>query len=267
MLNNVNFCDIFINTIIQHKGKESMSGLGTAVNAVAVIVGGLIGTLFGKKISENIRESMMKASGVAVIFIGISGTLSGLLNINTPTENASDKTLMMIISLILGTFIGELLKIESRLDTFGAFLKKKTNSENDSGFVSAFVNTSLIVCVGAMAIVGAIEDGINGNHSTLFAKSLLDFIIVITMSSTLGNGCIFSFIPIVLLQGSVTALSYFSQSLLNVGTVIADMSTVGNVLIFCVGINICFGKKFKVGNMLPSLVIAVIYSAIDYYLR
>lgn len=245
-----------------------MSGLGTLVNAAAVIAGGLVGSLFGKKINKNIRESMMRASGVAVIFIGISGALSGLLTVSvTDGTLSTDKTLLLIVSLIAGTLIGESIKIEKHVNTFGEFLKRKTKSDTDNGFVGAFVNTSLVVCVGAMAIVGAIEDGINGNHSTLFAKSLLDFIIVIAMSSTLGKGCIFAFVPIAVLQGSVTALAKFAEPFLSIGSVISDMSLVGNVLIFCVGINICFGKKFNVGNMLPSLVAAIAYSIIKYYLR
>ena len=117
-----------------------------------------------------------------------------------------------------------------------------------------------------MAVVGAIEDGAGGNPSTLFAKALLDFLIVIIMTSTLGKGCIFAFIPIALLQGSITALAKFMEPLLSVGTIISDMSLVGNVLIFCVGINICFGKKFRVGNMLPSLIVAVIYAVISYFI-
>ena len=244
-----------------------MPGIGTIVNVVAVILGGIAGLLFGKKIKEDIRQSLMKAAGVAVIFIGTSGALSGLLRVS---ENADGTlttygALMMIVSLIIGTLSGELLKIEKKLDRFGEWLKIKTNATEDGGFVGAFVNTSLIICVGAMAVVGAIEDGISKNPSTLFAKALLDFLIVIIMTSTLGKGCIFAFIPIGIFQGTITALSKFAEPLLSMGTVISDMSLVGNVLIFCVGINICFGKKFNVGNMLPSLIVAIIYSVIGFY--
>ena len=243
-----------------------MPGIGTIVNVIAVIIGGLAGLIFGKKIREDIRASLMKASGVAVIFIGISGALSGLMKLGADGTLTTDGALMMIISLIIGTLMGELIKIEDRLDRFGEWLKKKTGATEDGGFVGAFVNTSLIICVGAMAVVGAIEDGINRDPATLFAKALLDFLIVIVMTSTLGKGAIFAFIPIGIFQGSITALSQLAQPLFSVGTVISDMSLVGNVLIFCVGINICFGKKFRVGNMLPSLIIAIIYSLINFYL-
>ncbi len=245
-----------------------MPGIGTIVNVAAVILGGILGLLFGKKIKLEIRDSLMKVAGVAVIFIGTSGALSGLLRV----ADANDGTLttygalMMIISLIIGTLIGEIIKIEKKLDRFGQWLKIKSHATEDGGFVGAFVNTSLIICVGAMAVVGAIEDGIGGNPTTLFAKALLDFLIVIIMTSTLGKGCIFAFIPIGIFQGSITLLSKFAEPLLSMGTVISDMSLVGNVLIFCVGINLCFGKKFNVGNMLPSLIVAIIYSVIGYYL-
>lgn len=243
-----------------------MPGIGTIVNVIAVILGGIAGLVFGKKIKSDIRDSLMKAAGVAVIFIGISGALSGLLKITPQGTLSTDKALMMIISLIVGTLLGELIKIENKLDRFGEWLKIKARATEDGGFVGAFVNTSLIICVGAMAVVGAIEDGINRDPATLFAKALLDFLIVIVMTSTLGKGCIFAFIPIGIFQGTITALSKFAEPLFSVGTVISDMSLVGNVLIFCVGINICFGKKFRVGNMLPSLIAAIIYSLIDFYI-
>lgn len=245
---------------------NTMPGIGTIVNVIAVILGGIAGLVFGKKIKSDIRDSLMKTAGVAVIFIGISGALSGLLKITEEGTLSTDKALMMIISLIVGTLLGELIKIEDKLDKFGEWLKIKAHATEDGGFVGAFVNTSLIICVGAMAVVGAIEDGINRDPATLFAKALLDFLIVIVMTSTLGKGCIFAFIPIGIFQGTITALSKFAEPLFSVGTVISEMSLVGNVLIFCVGINICFGKKFRVGNMLPSLIAAIIYSLIDFYI-
>ncbi len=243
-----------------------MPGIGTLVNVIAVILGGVIGMIFGKRIKSDIRDSLMKTAGAAVIFIGVSGALTGLLKINSDGSLTTNGALMMIISLIIGTLTGELIKIEKRLDRFGEWLKIKAKATEDGGFVGAFVNTSLVICVGAMAVVGAIEDGIGGNPATLFAKALLDFLIVIIMTSTLGKGCIFAFIPIGIFQGTITLLSKFMEPVLSTGTIISDMSLVGNVLIFCVGINICFGKKFNVGNMLPSLIVAIIYSAISLYI-
>lgn len=242
-----------------------MPGLGTIVNAGAVILGGLAGMLFGKKINENIRDSLMKILGLCVMFLGAAGAFSGMLKINADGGIETYGTMLMIASLVIGTLLGELIKIENGLERFGEWLKKKVKAEKDTGFTSAFVNTSLVICVGAMAVVGSIEDGLTGDHTTLFAKALLDFLIVIIMSSTMGLGCLFAFIPIGILQGSITALAKLCEPVLSMGTVIGDMSLVGSIMIFCVGVNLAFGKKFRVGNMLPSLVVAVIYSVIVYY--
>lgn len=241
-----------------------MPGLGTLVNAAAVIAGALCGMLFGKKINESIRDSLMKILGLCVMFLGAGGAFSGMLKINGGKIETYG-TMLLIASLTMGTLIGELIRIENGLDRFGSWLKKKVKAENDTGFTAAFVNTSLVVCVGAMAVVGAIEDGLTGDHTTLFAKALLDFLIVMIMSSTMGLGCLFAFIPITLLQGSITALSKLCEPVLSMGSVISDMSLVGSVMIFCVGVNLSFEKKFRVGNMLPSLIIAIAYSVISYY--
>ncbi len=244
-----------------------MPGIGTIVNVLAVIAGGMAGIMFGKKIKPEIRDSLMKTAGIAVIFVGLSGALSGLIKISEDGKYLlTDGALMMIISLVAGTLSGELIKIEKGLDRFGEWLKRKTGASDDKGFVGAFVSTSLVICVGAMAVVGSIEDGLKGDPTTLYAKALLDFLIVIVMSSTLGKGCIFAFIPIAIFQGGITALSGLAEPLFSIGSVISDMSLVGNVLITAVGINICFGKKFNVGNMLPSLVIAIIYSLVEFYI-
>ncbi|MBE6813629.1 MAG: DUF554 domain-containing protein [Ruminococcaceae bacterium] len=239
-----------------------MPGLGTIVNVVAIILGAGLGMLFGKKINEKIRTSLTAVLGLSVMFVGASGAMSGMLKaVGTDGSIETYGTMMMIISLVVGTLIGEVLKIEDRLEKFGEWIKKKVHAHNEQGFVPAFVNTSLVVCVGAMAVVGSVEDGLLGSHTTLFAKALLDFLIVIMMASTMGLGCLFSFVPVGILQGSITALSKLAEPVLSYGTVIADLSLVGSVMIFAVGVNLAFGKKFRVGNMLPSLIIAVAYSA------
>ena len=242
-----------------------MHGLGTLVNAGGVIVGSLIGILFGKKLNENIRKSLLSVLGLCVCFVGVAGAITGLVKIDENGTLQTNGTIMMIICLAVGTFLGEVLKIEHWLEKFGTWLKKKAKAENDEGFVGAFVGTSLVVCVGAMAIVGAIEEGLTGNHSTLFAKALLDFLIVMMMSSTMGIGCLFAFIPITILQGSITLLAGVCQQFLNVGTVVSDISTVGSVMICAVGLNLVFDKKFNVGNMLPALVLTAIWSLCSYH--
>lgn len=242
-----------------------MPGIGTLVNAAAVICGALIGMFFGKKINDSVRESLLNVLGLCVFFVGAAGALAGMLSADENGKLTANGTLMMIICLSAGTFIGELLKIEHGLEKFGGWLKGKVGAHGDSGFVNAFVSTSLVVCVGAMAVVGSIEDGLEGDHSTLFAKSLLDFLIVMMMSSTMGIGCLFAFIPITVLQGSVTALAGVCERFLNVGTAVSDISLVGSVMIAAVGLNLLMPKKFHVGNMLPSLVLTAAYSLCTYY--
>lgn len=240
---------------------NTLKGLGTAVNVCAVIAGGLIGTLFGKKIKESIQDSLMKVLGLSVMFVGLSGALSKMLIIEDG-RLSSYGTLMMIISLSLGTLIGELINIEKYLEKFGDKLKEKFKAKNDGGFTDAFVNSSLVVCVGAMAVVGSLQDGLTGDHATLFAKSLLDFLIIIVMASSMGIGCLFSFIPIGIFQGSITLLAELIKPYVTT-SLVDDISLVGSVMIFAVGVNSVFNKKFRVGNMLPALLVTAVYSIVS----
>ncbi len=232
-----------------------MIGLGTIINFSAVILGGIIGILFKKGINEQIQKTLMQACGVAVIFIGISGTLEHMLIISDNSIQVQG-TMLLIFSLVIGTIIGELLKIEQKMDNLGTKIKKIAKRENDSLFVDGFVNVSLIICVGAMAIVGSIQDGINGDYSMLVAKSILDCIIVMVFASTYGIGAAFAAIPILLYQGAITLIAAFAGSFVS-DQLLADLSFIGSALIFCVGVNVAFGKKFKVASMLPAILIPV----------
>lgn len=236
-----------------------MPGLGTLVNCAAIILGGLAGMLFGKKIKEELRDSLLKVLGVCVIVTGLAGTLSNMLKVTEEGSLSAEGTLMMIVCLSAGTLLGEIIGIERLLEKFGAFLKRKF-AKNDEGFTSAFVNASFVVCVGAMAVVGSLQDGLGGNHDTLFAKSLLDFLIILAMASGMGIGCAFSAIPVAILQGGITLFAKLLEPVLSVGTVVSDLSLVGNIMIACIGINLSFGKKFRVGNMLPALMLTVVWS-------
>lgn len=146
------------------------------------------------------------------------------------------------------------------MDTLGRKIKELAKAEEDSRFVDGFVNVSLIICVGAMAIVGAIQDGMSGDYSLLAAKAILDLVIVMVFASTYGKGAVFSAVPILIYQGSITIAAAFAGSFLS-EVMIEDLSFIGSALIFCVGINIGFGKKFRVGNLLPALLVPVIYRA------
>jgi uncharacterized membrane protein YqgA involved in biofilm formation len=232
-----------------------MHGLGTIINVGAIIVGGLFGMLFGRFIKERHREALCKACGLAVIFIGTAGALKSMFSVQDG-KIVYGGDFLIIVCLTLGALIGELINIEGGFERFGAWLKKKTKSSGDNNFIEGFVNASFTVCIGAMAIVGSINDGIYGDYSILVTKAILDFIIVMVMAASLGKGTIFSAIPVAILQGGVTALSVVIKPIMT-ETALLYLSVVGNILIFCVGINLVFGKKIKVANLLPSIILAI----------
>ena len=164
--------------------------------------------------------------------------------------------MLIIACLALGALIGEAVNIEDRFEAFGEWLKMKSGNAKDKKFVEGFVTASLTVCIGAMAIVGAIQDGILGDYSVLVTKAILDLIIIMVMSCTWGKGCAFSAIPVALLQGTVTALSTFIKPIMT-PEALANLSMIGSILIFCVGLNLVWGKKIRVANLLPAIVLAV----------
>lgn len=234
-----------------------MIGLGTLINTAAVIVGGLIGLCLKNGIKKGVQDSLMHACGVATIFIGASGALSKMLVFRDGMIETQG-TMLLVLSLVIGSAIGEWLDIERRMDGIGEKIKKAVKAQNDNHFVDGFVNVSLIICVGAMAIVGSIQDGISGDYSMLAVKAILDLIIVVIFAATYGIGAVFSALPILVYQGSITLIAAFCGNFVS-DVIISDLSFVGSVLIFCVGVNIAFGKKFRVGNMLPALIIPVVY--------
>lgn len=236
-----------------------MIGLGTIINTAAVIVGGLLGLCFKRGLKKNLQDILMQTCAVATIFIGAAGTLSHMLVIEEG-HISTRGSLLLIFSLVLGGLLGEALSIEEKMDTLGRKIKELAKAEEDSRFVDGFVNVSLIICVGAMAIVGAIQDGMSGDYSLLAAKAILDLVIVMVFASIYGKGAVFSAVPILIYQGSITIAAAFAGSFLS-EVMIEDLSFIGSALIFCVGINIGFGKKFRVGNLLPALLVPVIYRA------
>lgn len=171
----------------------------------------------------------------------------------------SGSTMMLIGSLAIGALAGEWVNLEKHMESFGIWLKQKTRSEGDAGFVDGFVSASLTVCIGAMAVVGAIQDGIYGDYSILAAKAAMDLIIVMVMTASMGKGCLFSAIPVAVFQGAVTMLARLVEPLMT-KTALDNLSLVGSVLIFCVGLNLVWGKKVRVANMLPSVLVAGIWA-------
>ncbi|MCR4926142.1 MAG: DUF554 domain-containing protein [Clostridiales bacterium] len=235
-----------------------MPGLGTLINCAGVIGGGFLGLLFGKGLKKRFQDIMICVCGLSVIFIGVSGALQKMLVIDTSSGSISVKgTLMMIFSLLLGAVAGELIDIDKRAETFGAWLKKKSKSEKDALFVDGFVSASLTICIGAMSVLGPINDVLYKDYTILITKTILDAIIVMALASSMGKGPIFSVLPLILVQGFFTAVAKLIEPILNEAA-LTNLSLVGSILIFLIGINLVFGKKIKVANFLPSLIFAVI---------
>lgn len=232
-----------------------MVGLGTIINSAAIVVGGIFGLLFGKFMKERIQDTLLKACGVCVLFIGIAGAMEGMLKISG-SSLSSDRSMFIVASIALGAVVGEILNIEHGFERFGEWLKVKTGNAKDKGFVNGFVTASLTVCIGAMAVIGAIRDGISGDYSILVTKAILDTIIIMVMTCSLGRGCIFSAIPVFVFQGIITALARLIKPLMTTAA-LANLSLVGSILIFCIGVNTVWDKRIKVANLLPSLVFAV----------
>lgn len=239
-----------------------MYGLGTIINTAAILVGGLGGALFGRFLSDSCQDTLTKVCGVSTLFIAVSGALEGMLTVENGAVT-SGGAMLIIGCLAIGAIIGELLKIEDAFERFGQWLKVKTGNARDKGFVNAFVTASLTVCIGAMAIVGSIQDGITRDYSILATKAVLDLIIIMVMSCSLGKGAVFSAIPVAVFQGSITALAGLIRPLMT-DAALANLSLVGNILIFCVGINLVWGKKIKVANLLPAILVAVIAAFLPF---
>jgi uncharacterized membrane protein YqgA involved in biofilm formation len=220
--------------------------IGTLVNTLAIIAGGLLGLLFKGGIPKKYSITVMHAMGLAVVLVGINSALK------------TDAILIVIISLGVGSLLGEYLGIEERLDRVGDWLERRF-SKAGHGISRGFVTTSLLFCVGAMAIVGALESGLSGNHQILFAKSIIDGITSIVFASTLGVGVLFSAFSVFVYQGLIAlSAGYLKQFL--VPEVVAQMSSVGGLLIVAIGLGLLDIKKIKIGNMLPAIFIPLVYA-------
>lgn len=239
-----------------------MAGMGTLINVGGILAGGIGGLLFGKALKKRYQDTLMMACGVCVMFLGIGGTMQEMLKISQG-KLTTEGTMMLIGSYAAGALIGEWLNIERKMEQFGEWLKIKTSNSGDGAFVDAFVTASLTVCIGAMAVVGAIQDGIYGDSSILAAKTVLDLLIIMVMTASLGKGCMFSAIPVALFQGGITALSTVIQPFMT-ERALSNLSLTGSILIFCVGLNLIWGKKVKVANMLPCIVVAVLWALLPF---
>ncbi|MDD3173831.1 MAG: DUF554 domain-containing protein [Herbinix sp.] len=239
-----------------------MVGLGTLANMAAIIIGSTVGIIIKGGLQQRFKDTIMNALGLAVMFIGISGALQGILKVKGDGLETAN-IMLMIISLALGAFLGEIINIEDKLEGMGEFIKTslKVKGEKGQNFVEGFVSSSLLFCIGAMAIIGSLKDGLSGDASTLFAKAIIDGTVSIFIASTLGIGVFFSIIPLGIYQGVITILAKYIEPYLS-DSLILNISFIGSVLIFGIGINMVFGKKIKCGNILPAVLIPIVYEFI-----
>lgn len=221
--------------------------LGTIVNVIAIISGCIVGLIIKGGLSEKVSNTVMNGLALCVTYIGISGSLKG------------NNTLLIIISIAVGSLIGEIIDIDQWLKNLGDYLQEKFKKNNNSSFSEGFVSSSLLFCVGAMAIVGSLESGLQGKHDILFAKSILDGIGSIIFASSLGVGVLFSSISVLIYQGSITLGASFLKGIL-IDSVINNMAAVGSLLIIGLGLNMLGVTKIKVANLLPAVFIPIIYS-------
>lgn len=226
--------------------------IATIVNAAVVILGGLLGLLLGGRLQEKHTETIVNALGICTVVIGITSAIT--------TSNI----LIVILCMVAGTAIGEALKIEHRLDSVGDWLKSKVAKNGGGRFTEGYVTASLLFCVGSMAIMGSFDAGLRGDYNTIFAKSALDAVMAVTFAATMGVGVLFSSVTILVYQGALTLLAGFVEPYLS-AAVVTEMSAVGGIMLIGTGINILglSGKRIKVGNMLPAIVLPVVWFAVS----
>lgn len=232
--------------------------MGTLINTALVLLGGTIGLIFKKAISENMEYSIHKATGVAVLVIGLAGVMTNMFTIGSDGKISSSGELMLVISLAVGTFIGEVLKLDDKLNNGCKKIEEKFKMSN---FSSGFITASMIYCIGAMAIVGAINDGLLHDSSTLITKGIIDGITSIVLAASLGYGVLLSAVPVFIYQGAMTLLASSLQNVLK-GELLTNICIVGYALVMCIGINFLYNskKQIKTVNMLPSLLVPAVYA-------
>lgn len=236
-----------------------MIGLGTLVNCGTVALGTTLGLLLKGGLPKRFENTIMSALGLCTFFIGIGGALSQILVVSADGIS-TQYTLLIVLCMAIGAILGEAVDIERRLESVGEWFKRRIPSHEGSGgsFVEAFVTASLLFCVGAMAIVGSLEDGLNGNPSILFAKSVMDGVAATVFTASLGAGVYLSILAVLVYQGGITLLAGFIRPFLS-DLLIGQMSCVGSILIFAIGFNLLGVKKIKVGNLLPAMFLPIVF--------
>lgn len=234
-----------------------MTGIGTIVNTLTVVAGGGVGLLLRSGIRDRFKEILMQALGVSTIFIGVSGALRGIFIVDGSLLDTRN-TLLMILCLVLGALLGEWINIDLLMQRLGNFLRKKVKvRDEENSFAEGFVTTTIIICTGAMAIVGSFQDALLGDPAMLYAKSALDGVIAAILASTYGVGVLFSALVLLAYQGSLTVLAAWIRPVLS-DTMLFNISFVGSVLVFLIGVNMLFEKRIRIANFLPAIVLAAV---------
>jgi hypothetical protein len=223
--------------------------IGTIVNTIAIIVGGILGLIIKGRFTKRFQEIVSQATGMAVLFIGASGAIKQLLD---PDCNA----VLFVVSLVIGGLIGEAIDIELRLKKLGDRLESLCG--DNSGVSKSFVSASLLFCVGTMSILGAIQSGLQHDYATLYTKSILDGVTAIIFASTLGFGVLFSAVSVFLYQGAITLAAAFVEPYIT-ADILRELSLVGGILITALGIDMLGIRKMRVGNLLPAVFVPVVY--------
>lgn len=262
---------------------------GTLANVATVVLGSLLGIFLARFFEKSRRlkklpDALMKAISLCVIFIGLKGALDGMLKITeTGTVETTGNFLIVLISMVVGTAIGSLIKIDHLLKRFGDFIERKmtknkreekptdpnqpitaaTDAEDQRSISKAFVATTLTCCVGAMAIMGSLNAGLNGDHSLLYTKSVLDFITAFVYSSAFGIGAMFAAVPIFLYQGAIELGAGFLKGVLEAS--VNEMSIVGSIIVMGLGLNMLGATKIKIANMLPAIFLPILLCLIPIF--
>lgn len=228
--------------------------LGVFVNVATVIIGSSIGLLLKKGIPERISKAVMTAIGLCTIYIGIDGALEG------------ENTIVLIVSMVLGTIVGSAINIDGKLNTLASFVEKKMKKDNEKSTIAqGFITGSLLFCIGAMSIVGSLNSGLSGDHTIIYTKSILDLISSCMLASTLGIGVMFAAVFVLIYQGALVLLAGLLQNILTDAALIAEITCAGSVMIIGLGLNIVGISKFKIANFLPALlVVPLIYYLVSF---
>lgn len=234
--------------------------MGTLVNTAAVLLASILGLRLRKAMRPTYEQALLQMVGLAVFLIGLLGVLESVIVVDTASGRITTQgALMILLGLVIGVILGEWWQVDEKIQLLGKRIEARFQKD---GFAAGFVNASLVFCIGAMAIIGSINDGIRQDPSVLYVKSAIDFITAMVLSSTLGFGVAFSALSVLVYQGSLTLLAswiapYASAALIN------DICMLGYVMVMCIGMNFLGFVKIKTANMLPSLLVPMVWQLIQ----